>query len=106
MSAKEWDGTLFRTSINKSVYSELYEELEKLPSNLRSKRLVVLATLGQAFLANGAFHSSSSTSSSEEIYEGFQESEFEDDDYAEEDESFAEERNVAKNKLLGSLTKK
>lgn len=41
-----WNGTINRTIINEFVHEELFDELRKIPSNSRSKRLVLLASVG------------------------------------------------------------
>lgn len=43
---KEWNGAIYRTEINKFVHAELYNELNKMPANVRVKRLLTLATVG------------------------------------------------------------
>jgi len=91
----DWNGEVYRTSINKYVHTELFNELEKLPANVRVKRLLMLATIGLAFVKGqnqivpvGNF----------QVLEGNQ-----DNQTSTKNDQDKEFKNDTKNKLLSSL---
>lgn len=101
--SEEWNGHIYRVSINKHVHEELHNELLHLPPSARAKRLLVLASMGLAVNQASALANQNQTSSPSHVKQIIQDDDL--DEFFGQDEANNQEAQVVKNKLLGSLAK-
>lgn len=92
---EEWNGEIYRTTINKHVHTELFNELEKLPPNVRVKRLLLLATIGLTFVK--------SQNQIIQVMKNEKPNEVQNEQQLTENSEDLEFKNDTKNKLLSSL---